>query len=328
VAQDRAPATDAGLALALDTSACAEPWTSGLERFARIELGSAERTPRALDVVVACAADRVDISVSQPGQDGVSRRSMDLSSTAESVRARVVALAIAGLARELALVANANAERDTAGAREDHPDRPAPTPEAARDAPVAAREPTASAGEATAAPPPTREVGHDLEFDLLLQAGNYAASSDVVWGGGVRVQWLPFAPWRLAFDVQGGTESRDTALGSVHLLTGSIGARGGYTLGDRSIALVAGAGGRVGLARASASAGSHAGVEAGAVLGAWAAPVAFLSFEGAVLGHYRFGIDGELGVVALPVRGRIEQGEDIVVSGLWAAASVVFGIRF
>jgi hypothetical protein len=231
------------------------------------------------------------------------------------VRARVVALAIAGLARELALVADANVGASREPARAPLPRPPAPPPE------------QSSATTEPVAPTTERVVAQTIELDLLAQAGNFATSQDFVWGGGARVQYLALFPWRVAFDVQAGTFARDTALGSARLLLGSAGARAGYALGGPALALVAGAGGRLGLARASASTRDST-VQAASVLGVWGAPFGFFNLEAVMLGRYSFGLDAELGGVVLPVRGRVEGGGDIEVRGLWAALSAVFGIRF
>jgi hypothetical protein len=166
---------------------------------------------------------------------------------------------------------------------------------------------------------------------LLVQAGNFATSQDFLWGGGARLQYLGWAPWRLALDVQTGTFGRDTPLGKARLLSGSVGIRGGYSVGDgRRLSLTAGAGVRVGLARASANAASDAGssVQSASVTGAWTAPLVFAAFDTSLLGQLRLGLDAEVGAVVLPVRGRIERGDDIEVRGLWAALSLLLGIQF
>jgi hypothetical protein len=144
------------------------------------------------------------------------------------------------------------------------------------------------------------------------------------------LQYLGLTPWRLALDVQAGTFGRDTALGKARLVSGSVGARGGYSVGDgRRLALTGGAGLRVGVARASADAASDAiAVQSAAVTGLWIAPLVFAAFDTALFGQLRIGLDGEIGAVVLPVRGRIEGGDDVAVRGLWAALSLLLGIQF
>jgi hypothetical protein len=68
-------------------------------------------------------------------------------------------------------------------------------------------------------------------------------------------------------------------------------------------------------------------VQSASVTGVWSAPVAFVGFDTALLGQLRLGLDAEIGAVVLPVRGRIERGDDVEVRGLWAALSLLLGIQ-
>ena len=97
--------------LSFDASACPAAWASGLERFVIIELGAApaDRPAGALAIGVRCEGDSVEIEASEPVAASTRRR-MDLSATADSVRSRVVALAIAGWS-ELALMARREPRR-------------------------------------------------------------------------------------------------------------------------------------------------------------------------------------------------------------------------
>jgi hypothetical protein len=166
-----------------------------------------------------------------------------------------------------------------------------------------------------------------VQVDLLAIAGNFAASGDLLWSAGARVHYLAYAPLRAALDLQAGAYGRATEFGDVGLFAASLGARVGWTLGGRPLGIVAGGGQRVGLARASAAADDQRAQD-GAVLGAWTAPFAFVTFEAALAERLRLGVDGELGAVLLPVRGRVARGEDIAVDGLWAALAVAFGMQF
>jgi hypothetical protein len=298
--------------IALETESCPDSWADRLARFVQIELGAESQadTARALRVTVRCDGDLVDIDVAHSAQASHTHRRMDLGATAASVRGRVVALAIAGLVRELALTA---------------PEPPAIEPK--REAPSSAVPTLAPASAGRGVHPDADEPTRAVQADLLLLAGNFTVSDDVVWGAGARLHLLAFAPWRPAFDLQAGTYARHTELGRARLLSGSLGARLGWTIAGRDLALTPGLGQRLGLARASAAAGDATAARADAVVAPWTASFAFVTFEAAAFGRYRIGVDAELGVVQLPVRGRIDRGDDVDVNGLWAALSALFGVQ-
>ena len=296
-------------ALRLDRSGCASAWADGIERAVAIELGAGaqDRPEGALEITVGCQGDAVEIEARERGKESTRRR-MDLSATAESVRSRVVALAIAGLVRELAVIARGTAQA----------------------APVRAADPTAPPPASTS--PDTLEPEHDsssppvVQLDVFLAAGSFTAAPGLLWGGGVRARALRLAPLYLALDGQAGTYARDSELGSARLVAGSAGARVGWTYTWSSGVLGAGAGQRLGVARASASA-RGGGTTDGSVNGLWAAPFAFAMTDTALVGHVRLGIDAELGIVALPVRGRIQEGGDVAAAGAWLALSATLGLR-
>jgi len=309
----------------LDVSACAASWARELPRLTRIELGAAlaDRPSGSLELGVRCEAESVTMQVRDRATATTTERRMDLSGTAPSVRGRVVALAIAGLMRELTAIARAAAaDRERALA-------PEPAPKPAR--PAARTEPAAEMREQEeqeepAVPAPPSSTG-SLQVGLLLLAANFAGSSDLVWGGGVRADYLRLAPWRFALDLHAGTYARDSDLGSARLLSASLGARAGFTLASSALALFLGVGQRLGIARASARAEDENAATGKDVLGAWTAPFAFATLELAAFGAYRIALDGELGIVLLPVHGRVQRGEDIDVSGAWAALSLLLALR-
>ena len=354
----------------LDTRRCRASWAGGLARFVQIELGT---DPMAVDtsalrVAVRCGGDLVDIDVAQRGDVNGTQRRMNLGATAASVRGRVVALAIAGLVRELALMADepratgtGGAQTDAAPAREraqtdavevDTPapareraqtdaaevDTPAPADAAEADTPAPADAAEADrlapadgaqvdASDPADAPDAMARSARDVQVDLLLLAGNFTASDDVVWGAGARAHLLGPSPWRPAFDVQAGTYARDTELGSAQLLSGSIAARLGFTLQGRGLALTPGLGQRLGLARASGTTDDPTAARARAVVAPWTASFAFVTFEASAFTRYRLGIDAELGIVQLPVHGLVARGDDVAVDGLWIALSAMFGVQ-
>ncbi len=298
-------------ALSLDRRGCANAWADEIDRFVAIELGAApeDRPEGALDISVRCQGDEVEIEASE--RDAAStRRRMDLSSTAQAVRGRVVALAIAGLVRELGVIARGTAQTaaQTAPQRAAQPTAPppAPTDTAALDEePIAARA---------------------VQLDLFFTANTFTAGPRLLWGGGARARALLLAPLYVALDVQAGTYARDTELGSARLIAGSAGARIGWTSAWSSSVLGAGVGQRLGFARASASA-EGSDVTGSSIVGVWAAPFAFAMADTALWRHVRLGIDAELGTVLLPVRGRIEEGNDVTVAGAWIALCATLGVQ-
>jgi hypothetical protein len=347
------PSVENAPEIELDTRRCGASWAGGLARFVQVELGAEPKATgaSALRVAVRCEGDLVDIDVAQRGDPSGTQRRMDLGATAASVRGRVVALAIAGLVRELALIADeprataaggprtdaaapAHArERTRTHAREADSRAPSEAADANTPAPSEAAEadtPAPAEGAQLIASDPEDALGRparDVQVDLLLLAGNFTASDDVVWGAGARAHLLGPAPWRPAFDLQAGTYARDTELGSAQLLSGSVGARLGFTLQGRGLALTPGLGQRLGLARASGTTDDPTAARARAVVAAWTASFAFVTFEASAFSRYRLGIDAELGIVQLPVHGRVARADDIAVDGLWIALSAVFGVQ-
>lgn len=292
-------------ALSLDRVGCASTWADGIERFVAIELGAApeDRPQGALAISVRCQDDEVEIEASERGAASI-RRQMDLSGTADAVRSRVVALAIAGLVRELAVIARSDAQAAPERAPEPIPLPPAPAP------------------AAVAAP----HLDHVVQLDLFFAGSTFSAGTGLLWNGGVRARALAFAPLYAALDVQAGTYARDSELGSARLIAGSAGARIGWTSAWRRNVIGAGVGQRLGIARASASAEDR-GATGSSVTGLWAAPFAFVMADTPLFEDVRVGVDGELGVVLWPMRGRIEGGDDIAVAGAWLALSATLGIE-
>jgi hypothetical protein len=297
-------------ALSFDRRGCADPWADGIERFVAIELGAApeDRPDGELDISVRCQGEEVEIEASERGAASTRRR-MDLSGTADSVRSRVVALAIAGLTRELGVIARSTAH--AAAERAAAPIAPSRPPTAGTPEPEPDREPSALPS---------------VQLDLLVTASTFTASPGLLWGGGVRARASWLAPLYLALDAQIGTYGRESELGSARLVAGSAGARIGWTYSWISSAFGAGVGQRFGFARASASADAT-GATGSSLVGPWAAPFAFVAADTALSRQLRLGVDAELGTVLLPVRGRIEEGVDIAAAGAFIALCATLGLQ-
>jgi hypothetical protein len=166
-----------------------------------------------------------------------------------------------------------------------------------------------------------------VQIDVFFTPSLFSAASDVVWGGGVRGQLLRVWPLYVAIDGQVGTYGRDDGLGRSRLVAGSFALRGGYGIAAGSTALAFGVGPRVGFARASAQARDDAAAEDAALSGAWVAPVAFVRIDAALSERVRVGLDAEVGAVLVPVRGRVEGGDDVAAAGAWLGLAASIGVR-
>ena len=281
----------------LDVAGCPPSLSRGLERFVAIELEPLIDDSDEIDVQVDCAEDTVVVLVSVDGR--TQSRSMDLRTIAPSVRGRVVALTAAELVREIGALPP-----------------PAPPPEPTS--------PPAPVDRAPPAPPPRRtSVG---ELEAFFQAAQFDLNGDLVLGGGLRFAYTGFGPWRLALDFGASTFERASELGSARLVLAGLGARVGHSLPLGELGLELGAGGRVGVARISATS-DDADATAGSVSGPWGAPLLFAGLAAPLGGAWRLGLDAEFGYVVLPVRGMIQDGEDIEVDELWTALSLGLAVE-
>jgi len=282
-------------ALRVTVESCPPSLSRGLERFVTIELEPLTDEGSETDVEVSCSDDNVVLLVSLDGR--TQTRSMDLRTIAPSVRGRVVALTAAELVREL-------------GA--------APPPEP---------EPTAPAVIDRPSPGPAHRPTPVGELEAFFQSAQIDTLGDVLVGGGLRFAYSGARPWRLALDFGASTFQRTSPIGTARLILAGLGARAGYTvpLGGE-LGLELGGGGRVGVARIS---GTPADDEASAasVAGAWSAPLAFVGLEAPLARFWRLGLDLEVGYVLVPVRGRIEGGDDVNVDGLWTSLSLGIAVE-
>jgi hypothetical protein len=272
---------------------CPPSLSRGLEGFVAIELEPLSEGTSEIDVQVGCGADTVVLLVSVDGQ--AQTRSMDLRTIAPSVRARVVALTVAELVREL---------------------RALPPPQPAPPSPAPVDRPTPAA-------PQRRTVG---ELEAFFQSTQFDLDGGVLIGGGLRFAYTGLKPWRLALDFGASTYRRVSELGSARLILAGLGARVGRALPVGELWLELGAGGRAGVARISGSAANDQ-ASAASVAGAWSAPFVFLGLDAPVGGSWRLGLDAELGYVLSPVRGRVEGGEDVEVDELWTSLGLGLAVE-
>jgi hypothetical protein len=292
-------APEAGFVLGAE--GCPAEIADDLERLVGIELRSARQQSEPIEIGIRCQEDEVTLSVMGPDRSALSQRKVDLSRTASSVHARVLALAIAELIRE----------------QQARPKpRPAPKPEVKK----------APRREPPPAPKPEKRlpVGR---LEGFFAVSNYDLTEDL-WGGGVRFWYLRLTPWHAALDFSAGTFEREVEIGAARLVSASLSARLGYTLGLADLEFRFGAGQRVGMARISGSASDSSRAASGSVVGTWTAPIVYLALDTALFGRWRAGLGTELGIVLLPVRGQIQNHDDVGVDGLWGALEIGISLGF
>jgi len=294
----------------LHAGSCPTELTGDLERLIRIELESGKNESRAtLEIDVECQQDLVTLSVASADRPAGAKWRVDLSRTAPSVHARVLALAIAELIRE-------HAGRSSRKAPRKPPPAPPPKPPVPKPPPPPP-------------PPPKPEAPAPVgELEVFFALSQFDFSNEIGPGGGVRFWYVRLAPWHLALDFSAGTLGRDVDLGSVRLVTGSLGARLGYTLGMANWTLRFGAGQRSGLARVSGEGADASRALGGSVVGPFSTAFGYAALDTGGGGPFRAGLGAELGGVLLPVRGQIENEDDFGVDGLWAALELRLLLAF
>jgi hypothetical protein len=289
---------------------CPAEFVDEVERLTRIELRELSAPDRSeLSIRVRCDEARVTLVIASSQREAPRERRLDLGATADSVRARVVALAIAELVEE-----------------KPEPPKPLPKPKPPEPAPKPLPPPPPPPPPPVVeAPAPSAPTGR---FDVFFSMSQFELSDDMLWGGGVRVWFTRLAPWQLALDFSAATASRDVELGSSRLVSGTLGARFGYELRSAAWELRFGAGQRVGVARVSGEVTDPVRARSGRVVGAWTGSLGFLAVDVALAGAFRAGVGGELGVVLLPVRGHVENDDDVGVDGVWAGLEAGVAVEF
>jgi hypothetical protein len=293
----------------LDAASCPEELTLDLERLVRIELESSSyESQSAIYILVQCDADLIALSVTSGDRPRSAKWRVDLSRTAPSVHARVLALAIAELIREHA----AKPPRSKP--------KPAPPPPPPPPPPKPAPPP----------PPPKPEAPpHVGELEAFFALSQFDLSNEIGLGGGVRFWYLRLAPWNFALDFSAGTLGRDVEeLGSVRLVSGSLGVRLGYTLTMADWALRFGAGQRTGMARVSGESADASQAVGGSVIGLFTTTLGFFALDSRIADAFRIGVGAEVGGVLLPVRGRIQNHDDFGVDGVWASLEFRLSLEF
>jgi hypothetical protein len=248
-------------------------------------------------VTLGCAGDRVFVSVTVPGGATRSLRT-DLGTTPPNVRARVVALAVAELVRDL------DRER-------------APSPPPPHAPPDARQEQVAPVSR-----PPAESAAIDL--GAFAQASTFRLDGTWLAGGGLRFDYttgrlsagLDVALQTMTERFEPGTAQALLAYGSPTLAWrerwGRMQARlgGGYALGA---------------ARLSGHAADATAFGA-TTTGPWTSPYAFAALRVTVTEGVSVDARGQLGWVTSPVVGEVTAGGDVALEGLWASVQVGLAI--
>ncbi len=290
--------------LSIAVVGCDDALAREAQRIAAVELRAAlvEASPdeATTQVTATCTADSVDLRVLDPTTSKSVERSVALSQAAPTARARLLALAIAEL------VAASWSEL------ENNPEPKAPS--SVPLAPLEARE----AARGVIAPLP-------IELAALADA-RLLASRDLLLGGGARAEVWVAPSFFLRFDGLAHYAEISRASGTIALTMPSLSAAVGASFGKTSVRTDISLGARAGYVWMS-------GVSSGETTtgsrqnGVWAGPE--LSFECAPWPRARIHplVSVSLGVHMVGVRGTVNQGRDVMATGIWSGVSVGAALR-
>jgi hypothetical protein len=268
----------------------------------RVELAGrlVERAPSADDELATldCGGTSASLSIAAPGAPERKRR-VNLAPVQRDIRARVVALAIAELVRDI----------DEENVPPPPPPRPPPAPAAPperspREAPVA-REP--SADEA-----PT--------LGAFAQASAFGAGGGWLVGGGIRFDYAG-RWWCAGLDAAALTLTERFAPGSADAVVAYAGPYAGWRAAWGAVQARAGGGVALGVARLAGHA-EEPGAFSATTTGPWTAPYAFAALRVRVMGPAALEARGRLGWVTSPVIGEVASGGQMALEGVWASAEL------
>jgi hypothetical protein len=249
-----------------------------------------------------CAADTVEVSVAAPGGPARSLRTT-VAGVPADLRARIVALAIAEIVRDL--------DRET----------PAPPPPPPPDAPardrVEAPSPVVPSG-----PPATRGI----DLGAFAQASTFGSGGAWLSGGGLRFDYFGrHVCAGLAATVLTMTERFELGTARAILSYGSpyVGwqERWGPVQGRL------GAGYALGAARLSGAA-SGAAAFGGTTTGPWTALFAFGGLELLAIEALHVYAQGQFGWVTSPVVGEVAGGSSVALKGAWTNVQAGVALAF
>ncbi len=291
-----ASASEGGLRI--ESSTCPHPLVEEVQHLARVELNSAgvPEGDNAPHVILSCSG-RV-ILIRARLASGEDSRQLDLDQTDDTLRARVIALAIAELVRDTA-------------SRAPPPAAPAPA--------------VVSAPPAAPAPPllPPNESKNRLV--LYGKLSNFGSSFQPLYGGGLGFSH-DLGRFALGLGPSVVASKDEGALGSVRMLAADLSLRLSLRFPSRTLPAEIGVGHAFGLARLVGTSDNTEG-RSGTVSGVWTAPFLFGGFEAKLGEPWFLQLAAQLGVVTIPVRGYVARASDVGVVGAWGGLSLGIGLN-
>lgn len=286
---------------------CAAVDESELLRLVRIELGARYEgdVQRADIVLVVDCADHAGVILrGRTAHSPPVRRELAASDVTGDVGARVVSLAAIELLTELerSRPAFSRPERSTV-VRRVLPSTP---------------------------PPPARQEARGAEPALRLMATGGVVNFEfeaLLWSTGLALEYVALAPLTLRLDTNFAQTTREETLGTVRGRLLSAAAQVAALATFRRWHVRAGAGVRAGSATISGSSATHVEAREGSVTAAWGGPLLALG-AGLSSGQLVTELGLEGGIVALPVRGHVDDGSDLSFERYWTSIALNVGHRF
>jgi hypothetical protein len=256
------------------------------------------------EATLDCAGGSVAISVATAGTPA-RKRQMNLASMQADIRARVVALALAELVRDL--------DRDVAT-----PPPAPPSPPPPSIAPTATTERAPRDSSLPRARDPNAEPAATLA--AFAQASTFGSDGTWLVGGGMRFDYAG-RWWCAGLDAAALTMTERFAPGNAETVLAYAGPYAAWRQSWEGAQLRAGGGVALGAARLTGHA-SETGAFSGTTTGLWSAPYGFAALRVRVMGPIALEARGQLGWVTSPVIGEVSSGGEVALKGLWASVGV------
>lgn len=294
---------DAEAGVRIESTTCSHALVDEVQHLARVELSNA-RLPKGSEaprVTLSCVGRTILIRAALPGAGDT--RQLDLDTTDEALRARVIAIAIAELVRETVRAPAA-------------PPPVAPAPVSAPPAPAVA--PPVS-------PPVTPEPAASNRLVLFGKVGNFGADFEPLYGGGFGFAH-DLGRFALGVSPSIATSRREVAVGSVRTLAAELSLKLAFRFPSSVSPGEVGIGHALGVARISGTS-READVEAAHVSGVWAGPFVFAGIEPKLGSALFMQLSAQVGVVTVPVRAQVARASDTAITGLFAGLSLGLGLN-
>jgi hypothetical protein len=288
-------AATASVAVYVDSAGCDAAFVDSILSLSRVELGerlvTAPRTEPAFRIRLECAGQVVLISAALDAHSPESQRA-DLANTEESLRPRVVALAIAELVRDL----------------ERAPADPAPKP-------PAPDRPGAVVHETRAAHPPARPVS------LRAFGAAYGFGLERWLAGGGLGFGYGAGKFFADLDVVFSTRGDDFPVGSARTFLLHANPELGWQWSGAALSARLGAGFAVGVASVAGTSTSSR-VASDSATGAWGGPFAGGGVAYAVEDRVRLELRTQLGWVLFPVIGDVADASPVRLDHAWLGVTL------